>query len=376
MSRSAALLLVLSASLFAQDDPEWERRKIEQAIEKGAQFLLGKYETEFDTGRFLSTHPLLMYTLLHAKVPRDHPVFKKGLRELEEGNLEYTYQVALVAMTLSALDPRKYQDRLAHCAQWLVDTQLEGGEWGYPHWPPKAIHIDPPAHKTPEAGAGATVPRIKVRRHHKTVVEKEKLKGDISNTQFAILGLRACLEAGIEVPENTWSSAFEYFARNQNPDGGWGYCFSGSKPPDSYASITCAGVVSMILARYAQGARFPIENPGIRKGLDWLSRNYKPEANTNVEKRTAVANPLRYFYLYSIERVGKIAGIEKIGVQEWYPAGARYLLKMQRGDGSWWDGLDKDAWKLYGDTETTDTCFALLFLTTPTRPLVPTEDRK
>jgi hypothetical protein len=354
----------------AQEPRPPDPTEIEKALQSGVQFLRRKYEKGFDTGKWNSTHELFVLALIHGGVSREDLVFQKAVRELETCPLDYTYRVSILAMALARLDARKYRARLAHCAQWLVDTQLADGDWSYPHWPPRPVAVAPPRIEKVEDAGGKPVVPIKIKRHRTTTTEKPQ--GDISNTQFAILGLRACLEAEIEIPRETWEDALQYYRRTQNADGGWGYCYGGARPKDSYASMTSAGVSSSLICRHSLQAQEPREDESIRKGLAWVGRNFRPDVNVNIEKRMALPNPWLYFYLYSIERLGKIAGVEKLGESPWYPAGARHLLKAQTPEGSWWAGMERSQWQWFGDCETTDTCFAMLFLASGTRPLTPT----
>jgi hypothetical protein len=68
-----------------------------------------------------------------------------------------------------------------------------------------------------------------------------------------------------------------------------------------------------------------------------------------------------YYYLYALERVGRLLDTEFIGEHEWYPLGAQVLVSKQENSGAW-----------IGPGEEADpriaTSFALLFLTraTPT----------
>src|SRR5690606_26934076 len=68
--------------------------------------------------------------------------------------------------------------------------------------------------------------------------------GDNSNGQFAILGLRDAVHAGIPVDQAVWRLADDYWRRAQNADGGWGY-----KPSDgsSIGSMTVAGISSLVI---------------------------------------------------------------------------------------------------------------------------------
>src|SRR6185436_10116322 len=190
-----------------------------------------------------------------------------------------------------------------------------------------------------------------------------KAKGDLSNTQFALLGLKACADAGIEIPKETWGAALAYVLAAQFPDGGWGYFFAGKQDSVSYAAMTCAGVASIAICRHALNQKEPSKDPAVKAAMGWLGLAFSADKNAKVEQSTT-ADSLRwhYYYLYSIERVGQIMKVETLGKQKWYPAGAKFLLDKQKKDGSWWTGIEGE-WKAAGDIETADTCFGILFLT-------------
>ena len=77
--------------------------------------------------------------------------------------------------------------------------------------------------------------------------------GDISNAQFAVLGLSACTDGNIRIPDKTWKRALTYITRNQNKDGGWGYDYDGRDDRNSYGSMTCAGVCGIAACRQGHG---------------------------------------------------------------------------------------------------------------------------
>ena len=54
-------------------------------------------------------------------------------------------------------------------------------------------------------------------------------KGDVSNTQYALLGLRAVRDARIELPAATWEAALAWTAAHQLEDGSWGYDHAGER---------------------------------------------------------------------------------------------------------------------------------------------------
>jgi len=379
MPITAALLLALAMPAAAQ---EVDQDKVDDAVRRGSAFLLKKYRTGFDETWWNSPLELVMLTLSHAKADETDEVYQKGLRKLEGVKLQFTYRVAACAMALQKLDPVKYREKIAHCAQWLVDTQLPEGEWGYPGTLttpdelPKPVDVDapkPPKEKKDDK-PGGTQAAIVIRRSPATRALNLKAKGDLSNTQFAVLGLKACSDAGIEIPKATWEAALRYFLKCQNQDGGWGYYFAGMKDK-TYASMTSAGVCSVAICRAGLRLRDPLKDQAVVAGLSWLGQNFAVDDNAGVTK-SHVADPERwlYYYLYSIERAGRICAVEEIGKKKWYPAGVEFLLKKQKEDGSWWTGLQGVQWKQAGDIETADTCFAILFLTKATPPLTISED--
>lgn len=380
IAMTAAVLLALASPARAQ---ELDQAKVDDAIQKGAAFLLKKYAKGFDKVSWNSSLELVMLTLSHAKADPEDKTWQEGLAALETTKLQYTYRVAALAMALQKIDPVKYQEKLAHCAQWLVDTQLPNGEWGYPDTLktpeelPKPIEVDlpkPPRADPKKDDKAGTQAAIVIRRTPTTRNLNLKAKGDLSNAQFAVLGLKACADAGIEIPRPVWEGALRYFLKSQNQDGGWGYYFAGMQDR-SYASMTSAGVCSVAICRAGLKLKDPLKDGTVQAGLAWLGQNFKADENAFATK-SHVADPERwlYYYLYSIERAGRIAGVEEFGRKKWYPVGAKYLLEKQANDGHWWTGIEGVQWKQAGDIETADTCFAILFLTKATPPLTISED--
>ena len=348
---------------------------VERAIASGQGFLRARFAAGFEEGGRNNPVELVVLTLAKTGANADDPVFRKGLAALETSELRFTYRVALTAMALSEVNPRLYQRRLAHCAQWLVDTQLPAGEWGYPGtpagdgWLPKGLGVEPPPTETGKDGAAPSAPigRIAVQRRSTTYAGAGP-KGDFSNTQFAILGLRACRDAGVDVPVETWKAALGYLRSFQRPDGGWGYVVGGAQDEASYASLTCAAVCSAAIALHATGSKDPKADPLVAKGLAWMKKNAAVAENTGID-RSAVAGPSPWqcYHLYSLERAARVLGLTEVGGKPWYPAGAAWLLGAQQGDGRWDDSGQTD--DKHRHLAVADTCFALLFLARATRPL-------
>jgi hypothetical protein len=367
----AALLLLAATPAAAKEGPA--AKEVAGAVQRGADWLRKTHAEGFETDRKHSVPELVVLTLNHAGVPRTDPVFVKGLEAIQACALEHTYRVATLAMTLSRLNPYVHRAKLAHCAQWLVDTQLPRGDWGYPGnvrgrtQETEARKVAPPVtEKEAEGGPKAPVIQILRRTDPKT---QEGQHGDFSNTQFALLGLRACLDARIEVPKETWEAALAYMADQQQKDGSWGYPHAGERDEGGYASATAAGVAgcAICLKYLKQGTS---SHPTVKKALAWLHANWKPGENAGIEDSTFIMPSYwQCYHLYAVERAGRVLGFKKIGKLDWYAAGADWLLAHQKGDGSWEDvGVDTTA-KRPPYLHTADTCFAILFLTLATPPL-------
>ncbi len=89
--------------------------------------------------------------------------------------------------------------------------------------------------------------------------------------------------------------------------------------------------------------------PAIQRGLDNLSAVLQGNLPGGKGKRIRdILGGRDYYFLWSLERVGVIYGLEKIGPVDWYQYGADILIPAQHPNGSWGNRVD--------------TAFALLFL--------------
>jgi hypothetical protein len=209
---------------------------------------------------------------------------------------------------------------------------------------------------------------------------------DLSNTQYALLGLAAALRCGVPVPKDALVKVAEHLLDTQEKTGpeirriihldqgpgyatryatnkydrarGWGYV-PGQR---ATGSMTTAGVSSLAICRSEllnwpgyQGAFGTRVERGIADGLAWLTKNFSVTGNPGG------GNRWHYYYLYGLERTGVLTDKRFLGDHDWYREGAEFLVRRQRPDGSWPGAL-------------TNTCFALLFLRRATVPVrVPKE---
>jgi hypothetical protein len=193
---------------------------------------------------------------------------------------------------------------------------------------------NPPQAPRPGPRPGVRIPR--------TIVHNGE--GDNSNTQFAALGL--WVASRYDVPcERALALLAARFRTSQGKNGGWGYTpHAGETPP-----MTCAGLLALAVGHgiRVEDANQKREDPQINSALKYLAGNLT---------KTNEGLPRNLYFMWSLERVGVLFGVEKIGDTDWYEWGASRLVGSQGGQGAWGLGGYHMSCPLY------DTCFALLFL--------------
>lgn len=317
------------------------RAAVDAAVDRGVEFLLaqqlrdGSWTANEDAYRSGQT-ALCTYALVKSGVPPDHPAVARALAFLEGHPPRETYTVACHLLALEAVGDAAHAARIEELAGALVDWQ-EKGVWGYPY------KLD----RSGGAGDLATRP-------------------DLSNSQFAALGLRAAAGAGVDVPARTWEhllrAAYAFqeeprrieAAREEGRSGSGersvaGFRYRLEDEIDVTGSMTAAGVCVVAICREAldgrlRGRAARDAQRSIELGLEWLGAHFTVRHNPGKDRYLL-------YYLYGLERVGALLDVERIGDHAWYVEGAQHLLATQTGAGAW-AAQDAEA----------DTCFALLFL--------------
>ncbi len=314
----------------AQVNPELVTKSLEDGIKflKNQQAANGNWsENQQNPGAITA---LCTLALLNSGVPHDDPAMKKALsylRNFNADNVGTTYGTSLHLMVMTVAYPRAEMNRIKNYAKWLIDAQNQGsGGWSY-H---ARFNSDDP-----------------------------------SNTQFALLALHEAERVGVPIPAQTWDKAHQYWLGRQQRTGGWSYNANGL----ATGSMTCAGVASLVItSRHASREAasivdgkvqccgpVPDEN-AIDRGLLWISQAFSVQKNPG-------SNAYHLYYMYALERVGRMTGQRFFGQHDWYRAGADQLLKMQdKLDGGWRTRLNNNP--------LTNTAFALLFLSKGRRPVV------
>jgi hypothetical protein len=279
---------------------------------------------------------LLLWTYYQGGVPESDPEFQSGLKAILEKKLEKTYNVALQAMLLEDLDRVKHQKRLAQCAQFLLDNQCANGQWAYgdPSIFVESIVLPP----LPAKFKG-------VRKVPLTKKRDGPAAGDNSNTMYALLGLRACHDAGIVLPATSIELAAKWWRDTQTRSSGVkapavgpeGWCYSRHEPHRPYGSMTAGGVGSLAICDYILGRDWKRDRE-VACGMEWLAKNFSvtynpgPYEHANMEENS---QHQVYYYLYALERAAILTGTEQIGPHYWFAKGSQALIDAQRPDGSW-----------------------------------------
>jgi hypothetical protein len=221
---------------------------------------------------------------------------------------------------------------------------------------------------------------------------------DFSNTQYALLGLRAARDCGAIVPATAFEKALRMALLWQEQDGPKVKRIVPSPDPDASpyvfeagdrargfpylrepylatGSMTTSGIAILAIAHDAllrpkRLSRFDaaLESQtarSIEDGFCWLDRNWTVAKNAGVN-----APNWHLYYLYGLERAAALAGRGLIGQHDWYLEGAKHLLGMQKPDGRWSTGALGHPGEIEG-SDVMDTAWALLFLKRATRPAPP-----
>jgi Domain of unknown function (DUF4159) len=319
---------------------------VEKAIAKGVDFLRQKQSAQ--DGSWKGRHDgygsgetaLILLALLNCGLSPDDPTLVDGLAFLQQSKPTKTYESALQTMVYCAANPVKYNKYIRYNVQWLQDAQVRtgGGKggWGYD-----------------DKASGVTDP---------------------SNSQFGVLALWEAQRSQVSVSPEAMRMAAEYWRTrqlnepgNQN-HGGWRYDERRAYPYSG--SMTCAGIASLMMAEDAlQIADAKITNDGLRccmeeprqslvdLGLEWMQRNYSISENPG-------SPSFWFYYLYGLERVGRLTGQRFIANHDWYREGCELLIKRQ-------NNLRGYIPQGQGNTdEGSETALALLFLSKGKRQVV------
>lgn len=334
-----ASLIVESPAARAQPSGGVTAAEVSDAIAAGVRFLKseqradGTWEERALYAGGLT--PLATLALLQAGCDLDDEAIVKALKHLRQFRPEATYTAALQTMVFCHADPERDRLLIERNVKWLEEHQVRTGE---------------------NAGMWA-IPELGTPDHV-----------DNSMTHMAMLALYEAERVGVVASDQTWRLALGYWRRAQNPDGSWGW---GPGYPGT-GSMTAAGIASVLAAsERLEPADASVHGDDINccqpqapnKTADvansWLRRHFSVNRNPGVDYWHS-------YYLFALERVGRITAQRFIGDHDWYREGAETVVGLQRLDGSWPSDLDEE----HLNDRRVSTSFYLLFLSKGRRPLL------
>tara|TARA_R110002049_G_scaffold27321_3_gene94385 strand:- start:4298 stop:6706 length:2409 start_codon:yes stop_codon:yes gene_type:complete len=317
---------------------------VQRSIDRGITYLR-KTQNERGSwdeysGQSCGASALCTLALLNAGVPHDDPTMVRAMRYLRSVVPHKTYSVALQTLVFCQLGAAGDIQAIRRNVATLVKNQKQAGNqdrigsWGYGG-----------------RAAGAGDPSL----------------GDPSNSQFALLALGAAKDRGVEIDPAVFQSAFDYWVRHQGRGGGWAY--TNQQTPSG--SMTCAGIASVLITKSNMqssdlndradiaccGGDDDADDP-VTGGLDWLNKSFSTQVNPGGQKFTY------FYYMYALERVGRLTGRRFIGGHDWYREGAERLVAIQDQFEGFWSGVN---WE---EDRNISTSFALLFLSKGKRQVV------
>jgi hypothetical protein len=368
--------VVLVVGLWAIPAQAADAPAIKTAIEKGTKALKGFGHAQLPPGAQHGPGGAGMcgLALLEAGVLTSDPVVQRiaTFVRAEVWSQWQIYQVAPVVMFLDRLGEPGDTLLIQVMACRIAAGQGTTGGWGYP-----APMLDEAVSARFRAAGSSWTGGLHpdVQRLGPWVAQQQAMQGptyDFSNTQFALLALWAARRHGVAT-ENLLAKAEAGARRLMLPGGGWPYMEGEAATPP----MTCAGLLVLVTGYGARigvttmraGGRptaptAPLPRPGggnplvgdlkndpqVRAGLNFLGKAMSSGGD-------AVAGDL--YFLWSLERVGVIYGLDKIGDVNWYDWGTAYLLRTQGMDGGWSSAGGRANTTGRPDVET---AFALLFL--------------
>lgn len=316
-----------------------------KSIEAGKRFLISK---QGPNGQWDSQHngmypsgatALATLALLNVGMTAQDPPIQRALEFLRSKPApEMTYEAGLQLMVYAAAkDEKRDRARMLAIVHKLEDAQdttgTHPGWWNY--------HLRPGTQGS-----------------------------DHSNTQYAVLGLREAAFAGIPTSRKGWELTRQHWIKAQSADGGWGYQVGGNS---SSGSMAVAGIASLVMADsmlpddsdvgpdgLPNCCRDEPLNEALERGLNWLRTRFAVGRNIG---DGGIGGPL--YYLYGLERAGRLSGQRFIGNHDWFREGAAFLTRGQGADGHW-----VSASGVGENDPIVGTSFALLFLSKGMAPVL------
>ncbi len=243
--------------------------------------------------------------------------FERAVARLAKSNLSGTYALSLRLMVMANQQDFPNREKIAASdARDLIERQSQSGGFSY---------------------------------------QQSSGNWDLSNTQYAALGLRAAVSIGIEVPERTWQRLLEVIAKSQKKNGGFGYLSLASQN-QATASMTVAGITVLEICLQ----QLDLDDDGEReirdaidKAWEWMADNKSSIGRLN--ERWCL------YYHYGLERAAVLSDVTEVDGLDWYARGSEMILKLQRKSGAFMNPMNIRR-STQRRESLVDSAFAVLFL--------------
>ncbi|MHC5062549.1 MAG: hypothetical protein ACYTG5_01085 [Planctomycetota bacterium] len=310
MSRLVCSVLLLATAVSPQKPLE---ERISKALDK-ARPAVAKYLREGRSGELA----LICLAAIHDGMDSRDRDLAKALTRLSKSNLSGTYETSLRLMVLAHRQDIEERDEIAgRDAEALINRQTGSGGFSY-------------------------------------YVSRDNW--DLSNTQYAALGLRAAASMGIEVPQSTWLRLLDCVAEAQKENGGFCYVIN-SPAQQATASMTVAGIAVLeICLQHLELDEQAVARirAGIDKAWEWMAKNKYSIGLRN--QRWCL------YYHYGLERAAVLSDVSDVDGVDWYAEGSEMILKLQRRTGAFMDPLNTRRSRSGRRGSLVDTAFSVLFL--------------
>lgn len=287
--------------------------EIDQAIQRAIQHFVNQQLVDGSWGYLRHIEPgptaFTLYTLQKCDLRHDHPTVRRARAFVLANDNDATYPLSTKILALAEMNEDGDRERVGKLLEQLWENQLDDGLFLY--------SID---------GYNSHLAR-----------------GDMSNTLFAGLAMRAASQVGVAISSARWTKLARGVLSCWQPSDGVPRTGGRAEPrgfsytPNSGAtsSMTVAGVSLLAIVEEQAGERIggSVGNQtklGILTGLSWLDEHFA--WNTNVGQWGGHHN---YFSIYGVERVGGLLDLPVIANQDWYFEGSRFLLGKQSPEGTW-----------------------------------------
>lgn len=297
------------------------QKAIDEAIDGGIQHLIERQHRDGSwTGSMFGSYrsgptAFAAYALVESGVPTDAPSVRMAVEFLKANPPTMTYSAGSTLMLLAEIGGEQNEDLAELCLERLVKWESSDvpGTWAYPSG-----------------------------------------RVDLSNMQFVGLGFWAASRLGLKVPKDSVkdlvSATIELFQEEpfdrkptsneprtstRKPQAAGFRYFMDAPDGVATGSMTAAGLCILSLAREVSGKALGNRlkrqmQVSERLGLAWLGEHWDPSKNTGHTDEGEVL-----FYLYGLERVASLLGVDRIDGHPWYVPGAEEILRKRNDNGGW-----------------------------------------